>query len=145
MSTPTRTLKNLWKIGLREYIHQMWRIGDTKAGTLVGTDRFGNRFYENTTELPLRTRWVDYVKFDFDASQMEPGWHAWMAYNQDAAPTASVKQGGMKEISEEHFGREWIGEGMKPNMTMTRGAYRPYNTTVPKIETWLPETKARGQ
>jgi len=24
--------------------------GDTKAGTLVGTDRFGNKFYENNTE-----------------------------------------------------------------------------------------------
>lgn len=27
--------------------------GDTKAGTLVGTDRFGNKYYENMTdELP---------------------------------------------------------------------------------------------
>lgn len=35
----------------------MWAIGDTKAGTLVGTDRMGNKFYENLTEeLPLRVR-----------------------------------------------------------------------------------------
>lgn len=28
-------------------------IGDTKAGTLVGTDKFGNKYYENwTDELP---------------------------------------------------------------------------------------------
>lgn len=27
--------------------------GDTKAGTLVGTDKFGNKYYENwTDELP---------------------------------------------------------------------------------------------
>lgn len=25
-------------------------IGDTKAGTLIGTDRYGNKFYENMTE-----------------------------------------------------------------------------------------------
>lgn len=29
--------------------------GDTKAGTLVGTDRYGNRYYENSSEeLPCR-------------------------------------------------------------------------------------------
>jgi hypothetical protein len=35
----------------------MLYIGDTRAGTLVGTDRMGNKFYENITEeLPLRVR-----------------------------------------------------------------------------------------
>lgn len=27
-------------------------IGDTKAGTYIGTDRFGNKYYENMDELP---------------------------------------------------------------------------------------------
>jgi NADH dehydrogenase [ubiquinone] 1 alpha subcomplex assembly factor 2 len=26
--------------------------GDTKAGVLIGTDKFGNKFYENKDELP---------------------------------------------------------------------------------------------
>ena len=26
------------------------RAGDTKAGTLIGTDKFGNKFYENLEE-----------------------------------------------------------------------------------------------
>lgn len=26
--------------------------GDTKAGTLVGVDKFGNKFYQNDDELP---------------------------------------------------------------------------------------------
>lgn len=31
-------------------------IGDTKAGTLIGTDRFGNKYYENMEEeLPRKT------------------------------------------------------------------------------------------
>jgi len=31
-------------------------IGDTKAGTLIGTDRYGNKYYENMTEeLPRKT------------------------------------------------------------------------------------------
>lgn len=30
----------------------MLYIGDTKAGRLVGTDRAGNKFYEDMDELP---------------------------------------------------------------------------------------------
>jgi hypothetical protein len=30
-------------------------IGDTKAGTLIGTDRYGNKFYENLAEELPRT------------------------------------------------------------------------------------------
>lgn len=67
-------------------VHVNWKLGDTKAGTLVGTDRFGNKYYENDTEeLPcrysvlsrlrvltdplrtVRTKWVDYKAWDYDA------------------------------------------------------------------------------
>ncbi|KAI9746445.1 MAG: hypothetical protein M1818_000158 [Claussenomyces sp. TS43310] len=68
MSTILRTLRNFRKIGLKEYGHQMQYIGDTKAGTLIAKDRFGNKYYENLAdELPLRTRWVDYSNKEFDA------------------------------------------------------------------------------
>jgi hypothetical protein len=33
----------------------MHYIGDTKAGTLIGVDRFGNKFYENLAEELPRT------------------------------------------------------------------------------------------
>ena len=53
MSTIMRTLRNLRKIGIKEYAHQMQYIGDTKAGTLIATDRYGNKYYENLEqELP---------------------------------------------------------------------------------------------
>ena len=45
-----RTLRNLRKIGIREYLHQMQYIGDTKAGTYIATDRYGNKYYENQAE-----------------------------------------------------------------------------------------------
>lgn len=51
MSTVTRTFRNLRKIGLREAGHQMQHIGDTKAGRLVGVDKFGNRYFENNVKL----------------------------------------------------------------------------------------------
>ncbi|POS86873.1 NADH-ubiquinone oxidoreductase subunit B17.2, partial [Erysiphe pulchra] len=41
--------------------------GDTKAGTLVGLDRYGNKYFENLKEeLPLRTRWIDYKDYELD-------------------------------------------------------------------------------
>ena len=43
-------------------------MGDTKVGTLVGVDRYGNKYFENKEELPLRTRWVDYKDKEFDPS-----------------------------------------------------------------------------
>jgi hypothetical protein len=27
-----------------------WFTGDTKAGTLIGTDRYGNKYFENLEE-----------------------------------------------------------------------------------------------
>ena len=53
MSTLLRTYRNLRKIGIRDYLHQMQYIGDTKAGTYIATDRYGNKYYENLQdELP---------------------------------------------------------------------------------------------
>ena len=53
MSTIMRTLRNLRKIGIKEYAHQMQYMGDTKAGTFIASDRYGNKYYENIEdELP---------------------------------------------------------------------------------------------
>lgn len=53
MSTILRTLRNLCKIGIKDYAHQMQNIGDTKAGTYIASDRYGNKYYENLEqELP---------------------------------------------------------------------------------------------
>lgn len=56
MSTIMRTLRNLRKIGIKEYAHQMQYMGDTKAGTYIASDRYGNKYYENLDdELPRTT------------------------------------------------------------------------------------------
>lgn len=98
----------------------MWYIGDTKVGTLIGTDRAGNKFFENNEELPLRTRWVQYAKHDFDAAQIEPGWHAWISYVVDKPPTVdALARAGT---------RKFEPAVPKPNFTQTRGAFKTYNT-----------------
>ncbi|EEH36135.2 NADH-ubiquinone oxidoreductase subunit B17.2 [Paracoccidioides lutzii Pb01] len=153
MSTILRTVRNLWRIGFKEYGHQMQYIGlspsphrscwgtyradrnelstgDTKAGTLIATDRYGNKYYENMDELPLRTRWVDYKEKEFDASQIDGGWHAWLAYMVDNPPTQDVlMQTGV---------RPWELSEHRPNMTLSRAAYRPYSTVRPKYSAWTP-------
>ncbi|KAL9108958.1 MAG: hypothetical protein Q9227_006354 [Pyrenula ochraceoflavens] len=95
--------------------HSHWSSGDTKAGTLIAQDRFGNKYYENLQdELPY------YKSKEFDPSQMEPGWHAWMSYMVDKPPSQDkIMQMGV---------REWEQPEHKENPTLSRGAYRPYNT-----------------
>nr|7ZM7_h Chain h, NADH dehydrogenase [ubiquinone] 1 alpha subcomplex subunit [Thermochaetoides thermophila DSM 1495]7ZMB_h Chain h, NADH dehydrogenase [ubiquinone] 1 alpha subcomplex subunit [Thermochaetoides thermophila DSM 1495]7ZMG_h Chain h, NADH dehydrogenase [ubiquinone] 1 alpha subcomplex subunit [Thermochaetoides thermophila DSM 1495] len=134
MSYPTRTLANLRKIGLKEYFRQLLYIGDTKYGELVGVDKFGNKFYENKEELPLRTRWVDYAKHDYDAAHIEPMWHAWISYQVDTPPTREP----LTQIE-----RPWAPKEHVPNRSFTRGAYKPYNTTQPKIQSWEPKAAPR--
>ncbi|KAK2765995.1 hypothetical protein FQN54_007510 [Arachnomyces sp. PD_36] len=130
MSTISRTLRNLRKAGIKAYGHNLHYIGDTKAGTLIATDRYGNKYYENNEELPLRTRWVDFKQDEYDPSQIEPGWHAWISYMVDKPPTADkIMQTGI---------RKWENTEHVPNMTMTRGAFKTYSTTVPKIHAWEP-------
>ena len=51
MSTIGRTIKNVLKTGPKDALHQMNYIGDTKWGALIGTDRFGNKYFENNDEI----------------------------------------------------------------------------------------------
>lgn len=61
MSTLARTLRNLRKIGIKDYAHQMQNIGDTKAGTYIATDRYGNKYYENLEEELPREQAPDFL------------------------------------------------------------------------------------
>ncbi|OGE56995.1 hypothetical protein PENARI_c002G00570 [Penicillium arizonense] len=136
MSTILRTLRNLRRVGIKDAGHQMQYIGDTKAGTLIGTDRFGNKYFENMEEeLPLRTRWVDYKEAEYDASHIEPGWHAWISYLVDAPPHADkILQTGV---------RPWELPDHFANPTLSRAAFKTYSTTKPKIAAWIPTAAPR--
>jgi NADH dehydrogenase [ubiquinone] 1 alpha subcomplex assembly factor 2 len=46
-----RFLNNLRKSGFKEFWKQLNTIGDSKSGVLVGTDKFGNRYFENLDEV----------------------------------------------------------------------------------------------
>ncbi|KAF2474334.1 NADH-ubiquinone oxidoreductase-like protein subunit [Lindgomyces ingoldianus] len=136
MSTLLRTLRNLRRVGIKDYCHQLANIGDTKAGTFIAKDQFGNKYYENLEEeLPLRTRWVDYKEQEFDPSQIEPGWHAWISYAVDKPPTQDP-------ILQRQV-REWEPKEHRPTLTWSQSGYKPYSTTKNKYAAWAPVVKAR--
>lgn len=55
------------------------------CGRCVGTDEFGNRYYESrkTPSKGRRRRWVLFKK-EREASAVPPIWHAWLHYTTDA-------------------------------------------------------------
>ncbi|GAB7360268.1 hypothetical protein MBLNU230_g8028t1 [Neophaeotheca triangularis] len=136
MSTIMRTLRNLRSIGIKEYAHQMQYQGDTKRGTFIAMDRYGNKYFENLEEeLPLRTRWVDYKDKEYDPSQIEPGWHAWMSYMVDKPPSEDPIM--QRKI------RAWEPTEHRPVLTGSRSDYKPYSTVKNKYTPWQPVAAPR--
>eukprot|EP01126_Amoeba_proteus_P051044 TRINITY_DN6075_c0_g1_i1.p1 TRINITY_DN6075_c0_g1~~TRINITY_DN6075_c0_g1_i1.p1 ORF type:complete len:155 (-),score=9.67 TRINITY_DN6075_c0_g1_i1:78-542(-) len=114
-----QNLKTAWKSGdsLSTFLIR-WKknAGQIKNGTLVGTDRFGNQYYEensdNVNSLTGRERWVEYAGWDKDATQIPPEWHSWLHYICDRpAPLATVPYLSTHQ----------------PNMSGTEMAYTPHN------------------
>lgn len=84
-------------------------------GRLVGTDSFGNRYYEHKSEPApgyRRKRWVVYNGL-VEATKVPPEWHAWLHYTAEKP---------LQGEDVPHF--DWQKEHL-PNLTGTRYAYRP--------------------
>jgi NADH:ubiquinone oxidoreductase subunit len=82
-------------------------------GEAVGTDSFGNRYYQERKARPglRRRRWVIYDG-KAEASRVPPEWHAWLHYNL-AEPPLNPRPP-----------RPWQKPHI-PNLTGTPQAYRP--------------------
>lgn len=85
----------------------------TWRGKHVGTDQFGNKYYEGKPRKGYKRarRWVMY-KGAPEASYIPPEWHGWLHRQTDAIP------------GEASFRRDWQ-KPYAPNQTGTDGAYRP--------------------
>jgi NADH:ubiquinone oxidoreductase subunit len=92
-------------------------------GELVGTDRFGNRYYRDKrgakakvgAGLSKERRWVLYDG-EAEASKVPPMWHAWLHYSVQQPPVEGA------EDPARIYG--WQKEHL-PNLTGTTEAYRP--------------------
>lgn len=126
---------NFWKIiqtngGIRNSLYNLYRVDELKHGTLVGEDKFGNKYYENNAYFFSSNRWVVYSErygMDYDGSQVPAEWFGWLHYKTDLPPHRDPNRPKYK----------WMMEH-KPNMSGTNEAYMPYSTTKPKIEAWKP-------
>jgi NADH:ubiquinone oxidoreductase subunit len=82
-------------------------------GVPVGSDEFGNRYYQERVQTnPWRhRRWVVY-EGEVEASRVPPAWHAWLHYTVNQPPLSDAPR------------RPWQKPHM-PNLTGTPDAYRP--------------------
>ncbi|KAJ3491423.1 hypothetical protein NLI96_g709 [Meripilus lineatus] len=139
MVSLARTIRSFRRVGFREWWRQLQYIGDAKSGRLVGTDQFGNRYYENMNaeeEVPGRQRWVDYAQHDYNATQVPPEWHSWIHHIRSTPPT--------EDSMVQNLSPTWKGPWVE-TLTGTRGAFKTYNTTRPKTIAWEPKVAQRGE
>lgn len=78
---------------LREYgvmgtLKRLYYYDSVKFGRLVGTDRYGNKFYEDEDDFSGMTRWIEYnpENGDYDNSMVQPEWNCWLAHQNDEPP-----------------------------------------------------------
>ena len=79
------------------------------SGQPVGTDEFGNRYYQTKDG---KRRWVIYAG-TVEASRVPPDWHGWLHHTFDNPPTVEPLKS-----------RAWE-QPHRPNMTGTSTAYHP--------------------
>ena len=106
-----------------------------KDGRLVGTDQFGNKYYENDYYFKANNRWVIYNEkhtYDYDGSMIPPEWHGWMHHKTDLPPTEKPPQS-----------HDWI-QPWEVNPSGTKNAYVPYSTVKPKIQAWTPPSQQKN-
>lgn len=136
-SSLIRTVRNFLKVGPKSAWKQINGIGDIKAGTLVGTDSYGNKYYQNESEdeIHLRTRWVEYKEHYFNISQVEPAWHFWLGYGVDVPPNQTAPEFTTK--------RAYPTPIHTSSGTGGPRAFVTYNTVKPKITPWAPAVASR--
>lgn len=86
---------------------------------LVGTDGFGNRYYEQPVQdarHPNQNRFVEYADgWNGDASQVSPSWHAWLHHMTDDCPANAPATFATTAWMKPH----------KENVTGSSAIYRP--------------------
>jgi len=85
-----------------------------RRGRLVGTDEYGNRYYEDrkVNHHGRKRRWVLY-KGEPEATKVPPEWHGWLHHSMSAP---------LPKDSPYH--QPWV-KPHRPNLTGTAQAYHP--------------------
>merc|ERR1712086_228075 len=83
-------MRTLQRGSIHKMTHEKAGFGDEVA-KLVGTDNYGNRFYEDFNNVGLnQRRWVEFADrgrmYPTQTTKVSPGWHGWMHYMYDDPP-----------------------------------------------------------
>lgn len=120
--------------GLISSVKKLYRMETFRSGKLIGEDEYGNKYYEDPSFFFGRNRWVEYAKhrnLEYDASQVPSEWHGWLHYMTDFPPEKSPTIAQTKTY-------KWMLDHSE-NLSGTKDAYMPYDTTRPKIHGWDPK------
>ncbi|XP_006901219.1 PREDICTED: NADH dehydrogenase [ubiquinone] 1 alpha subcomplex subunit 12-like [Elephantulus edwardii] len=120
--------------GLGGYFRVFFRAIDVRVGTLVGEDKYGNKYYEDNKQFFGHHRWVMYTTemngkntfWDVDGSMVLPEWHRWLHCMTGDPPTTKPP-----------IARKFIWMNHRLNESGTPEQYVPYSTTR-KIHEWVP-------
>ncbi|XP_033646957.1 NADH dehydrogenase [ubiquinone] 1 alpha subcomplex subunit 12-like [Asterias rubens] len=115
--------------GIKGCFWKILRGDDLRLGVLVGTDKFGNKYFENEKYIQSRHRWVEYRQdkyWNLDASMVPAEWHRWLHLMTDDPPT-TVPPTPRKFLADHTY-----------NLSGTKGRYVPSTTTPKKIHEWVP-------
>lgn len=116
--------------GLKASLRKIYLTDTLKWGELVGTDKYGNKYYTDSRYFFTRNRWVEFnpkYATNYDGSMIPPEWYGWMHHKTDYLPSEDPYRPKHK----------WIIDHVR-NPSGTSNQYYPYSTTRPKITPWIP-------
>eukprot|EP00013_Stygamoeba_regulata_P023797 CAMPEP_0177649060 /NCGR_PEP_ID=MMETSP0447-20121125/11166_1 /TAXON_ID=0 /ORGANISM="Stygamoeba regulata, Strain BSH-02190019" /LENGTH=125 /DNA_ID=CAMNT_0019151755 /DNA_START=127 /DNA_END=504 /DNA_ORIENTATION=- len=114
-----------------------------RSGTLVGTDSFGNKYFENQQESEYgRHRWVEYNSgsFNYDPTTVSSEWHAWLHYTSDVPPTSAEFQKLRPTYEKKHIiNQTGTEQAYHPHNYILNESWRPVHQRASKVEVFTPD------